>query len=386
LTTVKARSIIFTMSDVSSPFVQPRSATAYWICQLAGWGFYTAAKIYSGVSLFHFSVFASTRDLVLLHGLGLLGTHGLRAFATRHAWAAKSVRALIPRVLAAGIAIGVPIAGLSLLSPTAVLQNPDALGQVGANGAVSIANGEYGTTFLVQSANWSFLLVVWQALYFGALTLRARRWALLRQSELARALQLAELRALKSQLNPHFLFNALNTVRSLIAEDPKRAQEAVTRLAGTLRYALGASQAECVPLEREMATVEDYLMLESLRFEDRLRIERHIEPEALAMSVPVMLLQTLVENAIKHGIAARPGPGLVEIRAARRDNALSIEVANQRPVAAASPAGAGVGLTNARERLRLLFGHEASLDLDLSDPERAVARVRIPAVAQGGVA
>jgi LytS/YehU family sensor histidine kinase len=97
-------------------------------------------------------------------------------------------------------------------------------------------------------------------------------------------------------------------------------------------------------------------------------------------------LQTLVENAIKHGIAARPGPGLVEIRAARRDGGLSIEVANQRPMSAAPPTGPGVGLTNARERLRLLFGREATLELDLSDAERAVARVKVPATTQGALA
>jgi hypothetical protein len=361
-------------------FTPPRSAASYWICQVAGWGVYAAVRIYAAVALLDLPAFESTRDLVLFSALGLLGTHALRAFATRHGWRTKSFLALTPRVILASLILGAPLAAATLLSITAALQNPEAI-QRGTLGTVSLARDQTGVTFLILLANWAVLIVMWQALYFGALILRARRWALLRQSELARALQLAELRALKSQLDPHFLFNALNTVRSLIAEDPKRAQEAVTRLAGSLRYALGASQTDCVPLEREMVTVEDYLMLESLRFEDRLRIERHIAPETLSMSLPVMLLQTLVENAIKHGVAARPGPGIVEIRTRSEDGALAIEVTNLRPPSAVASSGPQVGLQNARERLRLLFGAGATLDLDLSDPERAVARVKIPPAA-----
>ncbi len=119
--------------------------------------------------------------------------------------------------------------------------------------------------------------MIWLVLYFGALALRQYRSAELRQSELARALQLAELRLLKSQLNPHFLFNALNTVRSLIADDPPRAQDAVTRLANTLRYTLTSAQDELVTLEQELEIVQDYLALESLRFEDRLRIDCDVD-------------------------------------------------------------------------------------------------------------
>ena len=374
------------MNEVSDSLAQPRSATAYWACQLSGWGFYAAVKIYSVVDVLHLPLLPAARDLLLLHALGLLCTHGLRSFATVHGWGTKPMSQLIPRALLASLLFGVPLAALSLLSPTAALEDPGTLNHA-ALPVTSIAAGEHGMAFLVQSANWTALFFFWEVLYFGALILRARRGALLRQSELARALQLAELRALKSQLNPHFLFNALNTVRSLIAEDPKRAQEAVTRLAGSLRYALGASQSECVPLAREIATVEDYLMLESLRFEDRLTIERDIAPDTLTMSVPVMLVQTLVENAIKHGVAARPGPGVVQIRAQAQGGALLIEVANPRPVPAAPRGGPGVGLQNARERLRLLFGREATLDLDLSDPERAIARARVPrSAAAAGVA
>src|SRR6185436_17584678 len=111
------------------------------------------------------------------------------------------------------------------------------------------------------------------------------------------------LRLLKSQLNPHFLFNALNGLRSLIADEPARARDAVTQLARTLRYTLSSGEEDLVSLERELEMVDDYLALESMRLAERLRVEREISPAARSACIPSMLLQTLVENAIKHGIA-----------------------------------------------------------------------------------
>jgi LytS/YehU family sensor histidine kinase len=347
-----------------------RSTRSYWLCQLLGWGIYSGLNVYLLVTILHAPALGSARDILLLSGLGLLLTHALRAVATRHKWSDMRIPALVLRTLVAGVLIGTVIGALSLLTPTAALQTSDVAGMHRGH-ALAVA---------IQCINSTALILTWEVLYFGALIVRARQGALLRQSELTRALQLAELRALKSQINPHFLFNALNTVRSLIAEDPIRAQEAVTRLAGTLRYALSASHSECVTLEREMATVDDYLTLESLRFEDRLRVERYIAPEALGWSVPVMLVQTLVENAIKHGVAARAECGIVEIRAGLNAGKLAIEVRNPRAnkPTSATTAAPGIGLQNARERLDLMFGGNADLQLDLSDPDVAVARVTVP--------
>jgi len=230
----------------------------------------------------------------------------------------------------------------------------------------------------LQIVNWAVLCMVWLALYFAAVGLREYRTVRLKQSELARALQLAELRLLKSQLNPHFLFNALNTVRSLIADNPSRAQSAVTRLANTLRYTLSSRQDELVTLSQELDIVADYLELESMRFEDRLRIEMHVPGDAAGVYIPVMLLQTLVENAIKHGIAELPSGGLLRISARLQDELLLVDVENPRPLAPIHAAHESVGLHNARDRLRLLFGARASLELDLSKPAVATARLRVP--------
>jgi len=190
------------------------------------------------------------------------------------------------------------------------------------------------------------------------------------------------LRSLESQLNPHFLFNALNTVRALIPDDPVRAQAAVTQVASILRHSLGSGRDNLVTFESELGVVEDYLAIEALRLGDRLRIERTLDPEAARARIPAMLFQTLVENAVKHGIAELRDGGTLAFSARIADGAILLTVDNPRPTEAelvrSLETSNGVGLANATERLRLLFGDGARLEMDLSEPRHATARVRIP--------
>jgi LytS/YehU family sensor histidine kinase len=283
---------------------------------------------------------------------------------------------LTARIVVAGFIVGTPLGILTQISAVSALQDPGpALREYAPTLSASMT---VTIQTLLQIANWAVLYMIWLAIYFAAVGLREYRTVRLAQSELARALQLAELRLLKSQLNPHFLFNALNTVRSLIADNPSRAQSAVTRLANTLRYTLRSRHDELVTLSQELDIVSDYLELESMRFEDRLRIESHVPDDAAGVHIPVMLLQTLVENAIKHGIAELPSGGLLRISAVLQNETLILEVENPRPSATIRITQEGVGLRNARDRLRLLFGTRASLELDLAKPAVATARLRIP--------
>jgi len=355
---------------------------AYWLCQILGWGFNAFSQTYSGI----LNGVAATPlriglEIASLNALALIYTHFLRNYIKRHGWHTLSIGALLPRMFAAAALFGVPIAvimrsmSVAWLWVGATPENQQALEQLG---------GDFGE-LLVRSdplisivMNWTAVIVLWTAMYLSITSLRDRRLAELRQSELAHALKVAELRVLKSQLNPHFLFNSLNSVRALIADDPTGAQKAVTQLARTLRYTLTAGQEEVVSLERELEIVADYLELESLRLGERLRIERTISSEARLARIPVMLLQTIVENAIKHGIAELPQGGVLRISAEVRDTLLLIEVDNPRPATTLQAQSQGIGLRNAAERLRLLFGAAATLDLDLSRPDLALARIRIP--------
>jgi LytS/YehU family sensor histidine kinase len=220
--------------------------------------------------------------------------------------------------------------------------------------------------------------IIWTALYTGAAALvRARR---VRQNAIALELGMGEarLKALEAQIGPHFLFNCLNSLRGLIIENPAQAQDMVTRLANILRHNLARDANPEEPLAAQVEFTTDYLALESIRFEERLRTRFTIEPATLTRAVPPMLLQTLVENAIKHGISHLPGGGEVSINAHFETNMLVIVVENSGELVPSPRESTRVGLTNLRERLRVLYGFAASLDVVATETNTVRATVRIP--------
>ena len=364
------------MKDGERSIAQQISQRVYWIFQLTGWGAMTLARFIGGVTVLDLAWPRLLLELLLVNMLGLMISHWLRGFVRRNRWSALPIRKLAWQILVASFVCGVPIGIVTQFTYLSALEDPDAfLRQYAPALLFQLA---LPFAILLEIVNWAFIFVIWLTIYFTVIALREHRSAQFKQSELTRSLQLAELRLLKSQLNPHFLFNALNTVRSLIADNPARAQNAVTRLAKTLRYTLTSPQDELVTLSQELDIVADYLELESMRFEDRLRIEQHVPEDAAGVRIPVMLLQTLVENGIKHGIAELPSGGLLRISAVLQNDMLVLEVENPRPQTPTRATHEGVGLHNARDRLRLLFGERASLELDLSRSAVATARLRIP--------
>src|SRR5262249_30909594 len=147
--------------------------------------------------------------------------------------------------------------------------------------------------------------------------------ARLRQMQSQLSLQQAELRALQAQVNPHFLFNSLNTIRGTLHDNPDQAESMITSLSNLFRRSLRPDGAQMILLGEEMEAVSDYLALESARFEERLKVCLHIQPEAERCAIPAMLVQTLVENAIKHGISRLPAGGIVSIRGSLENQCLT---------------------------------------------------------------
>jgi hypothetical protein len=341
---------------------------AFWALQLAGWSFYFYAQA-SGEVIFASATWGQTTALwgtVCVAGLAM--TQGFRWTAKRRGWLTLSPWPLFARVAASAVLLAVLSHLLVMSLSKAVYGSPVAP----IMGSFYERLGEY------EQLRNQFIASL--ALYVGWITLYMAFAMQRRRHQLAGQLQAAELRLLKSQLNPHFLFNALNGLRSLIAEDPARARDAVTYLSRTLRYTLASGDEDLVSLERELEMVEDYLSLESMRLAERLRVEREIEANARTSRVPAMLLQTLVENAIKHGIAELKEGGTLRIEARIVENELRLTVTNPRPRdgAGAGARGKGLGIRNSTERLRLLFGARGSLRLDLSQPGVAVAEARMP--------
>jgi signal transduction histidine kinase len=188
----------------------------------------------------------------------------------------------------------------------------------------------------------------------------------------------AELKALKAQINPHFLFNTLNTIVALIHTDPALAEASVERMAKMFRHALASSERGQVPLEEELAFVDDYLEIERARFGERLRVTREIDSQVLRVPVPSLILQPLVENAVRHGCGSDGGTD-IDIRIGSAGNNVVITVADQGP---GIPPGheigddPGHGLRNVDERLRKLYGH--GLELYNNTPHGTTATIRIP--------
>jgi len=209
------------------------------------------------------------------------------------------------------------------------------------------------------------------------------------QEQLAQELRLqtsrSELKALRAQINPHFLFNALNAIASLIHTDPARADAAVEQLAEVFRYTLRRSDQEWAPLDQEIAFARAYLDVEQARFGRRLEYTVRADPALLHAQVPSMLLQTLVENAVKHGISQLRTPGRIDITASRAGASVTLEVRDTGPgpnvPAHDAPSGESFGLRSVRDRLRGHFGGQASLDL-LREGDSTIARIQLPLVEQ----
>ncbi len=191
-----------------------------------------------------------------------------------------------------------------------------------------------------------------------------------------RMLARAELRALEAQLNPHFLFNTLNAISALGYRDPEKADAALTQLSDLLRSAL-KERPQFVPLRNEIGFVNDYLEIHRLLMPGRMDVQYAIAPAVWEAAVPAMILQPLVENAVTHGIAKLPGGGLLSLAAAREGPMLVLCVTNSLPPSQGASAGAGIGLANVRERLRVLYGESWRLSVERGARDCA-ARIEIP--------
>jgi two-component system, LytTR family, sensor kinase len=201
----------------------------------------------------------------------------------------------------------------------------------------------------------------------------------LRATQLEARLAQAQLQALKMQLQPHFLFNTLHAISALVHMDVEAADRMITRLSEFLRITLDSVGVQEVALKTELESLDKYLEIEQVRFGSRLMVMRSVSPDVLDLLVPNLILQPLVENAVRHSIAARAAGGRVEIRARREKDALVLDVLDDGPGAPAGSFREGVGLTNTRARLETLYGKTQTMDL-YSDPGDGFrVRLSIPA-------
>jgi LytS/YehU family sensor histidine kinase len=212
---------------------------------------------------------------------------------------------------------------------------------------------------------------------WGVDAFRAMREKERRSAALETELVTAELLALKAQLRPHFLFNALNSVVTLMSRDVDAASRTVVELAGLLRLSLSGDGSPVVPLAQEIDFVRRYLTIEETRFSDRLTVSYDLDESLLDAEVPPLVLQPLAENAVRHGIAKRPGRGRILVRARRAGDDLELAVVDDGP-GPGGPRPGGLGLANTRGRLERLYGDRQKLELVPAPGGGTEARIVMP--------
>jgi sensor histidine kinase YesM len=359
----------------SPPLAQELQPNRYLLAQLIFWGSYLLLNVifisaWASVSVFTTGIFIG---LSLLLGIT---SHGLRALYHRYQLTCSFLQICLNLLWL------LPLAALLVqLVLHAVIYAVLQLAPAQASGIQPVTAG----SFIGYSLNTTIMLLLWSILYLLRSEFKKRREMEITRWRDQAKLRDIELQFLRSQINSHFLFNSLNNLRALILEDPHAARQGLSDLATLLRGLLQAEAHITVPLREELDWVRGYLALEALQFEQRLQYEFVIDDSLLDAKVPPLLVQTLVENAIKHGIAGRRSGGLVSLRAQRLNNSeWQLEVENPAAELPALHQGNGIGLANARERLAMAFGERAKLDLQLG--AQVIACVRLPLAKETGAA
>lgn len=225
---------------------------------------------------------------------------------------------------------------------------------------------------------FSFILIaLWLLLYMVWHFVEKNRKDQVDKLTLEKTVKELELKTIKSHINPHFIFNSLNSIRALVDENPERARTAITELSNILRSSMKAEKMETVPLKRELDLVKDYLALEQMRFEERLKIELKIDEDTLEQPVPPMMLQTLVENAIKHGISRQIDGGFIKICSDFKDNNHELVVQNSGQLNADMNTD-GFGIKSTHDRLRFLYQGKATFEIKNIDGEMVESKVIMP--------
>lgn len=221
------------------------------------------------------------------------------------------------------------------------------------------------------------IVLLWTTIYYIWHYIENSRKNELDKVHLEKTVKELQLKTIKSHINPHFIFNALNSIRALVDENPGRARTAITELSNILRSSMQAEKLETAPLERELGLVKDYLGLEHIRFEDRLQIEYEIDEDTLDQQVPPMMLQTLVENAIKHGISKQVDGGKIKIISDFKDDHHELVVQNTGHLEN-NISSDGFGIASTQNRLKLLFGNAAGFEIKNVNGNMVQAKVIIP--------
>ena len=346
------------------------SLSTYWKCQLIFWSLaalqwavagYTGPGFSWRVAVLHFLL-----DLVIY----IVPSHLFRNFSRSRHWHQLSVGRLLPRLLPAWLLL----AAIFMLVTIAKNYWMRVWFMPGFDDSFEQAFREQAFTIYITGLR---LMAIWLLAYYAYHYSQRELEAVKKAGRLELLAREAEFNQLSAQLHPHFFFNSLNSIKALVVENPSEARRAVDRLSDILRSSLYEQQ-QVVTLAEEMALVQDYLELEKIRFEERLEIRWQIDETLMEQKILRLGLQTLVENAIKHGIAAQPTRGLIRVVVSRLENQQYWQVKVENTGTLPSDVKKGIGLRSLDERLQLLYPQRASFCLEKIQAGPVIATLKMP--------
>lgn len=346
-----------------------KNQLAYWWCQVGGWTFYGLSLLFF-TWLFHLELTTIFAARILLNiSFGLLFTHLARLIILR-------LKLLPPIFGRQWINLFTVIFFIcfsySFLSSTIVewlhLYDPKIKATITER-------------FFLNIASDSPIILVWLSIYYLWHYFENTRNAKIDSVKMESLVKELQLKTIKSHINPHFIFNALNSIRALVDENPERARTAITELSNILRSSMQAEKTETTTLEKELSIVKDYLELEQIRFEDRLTVEYSIDEDTLDQQVPPMMLQTLVENAIKHGISKQLNGGVIKIYSDFIAGHHELIVENTGYLEQDYNTD-GFGIASTTGRLKLLYGNNAEFSIKNLNNYTVQVKVILPVNAQ----
>ena len=335
----------------------------YLILQLGGWLIYVIiAFLFASLQNDPINLELITA-LFLVYIIGISTTHLYRYFIIKLEWTKLNIGNLIPKIFLSIILLSIFFQVLYLVGSLIMFQKAQSIEFLENIGNI---------------LNWSFLLGMWSVIYFAYQFFERYRTEEIKNLKWEASKNEIELNKLKSQLNPHFIFNSMNSIRALIDEDPNKAKRSVTQLANILRNTLMMGRKKTVLFEEEMAIVNDFIELEKTRYEERLTWVEEIDEEAYSFQIPSLMIQTLIENGIKHGISKLPAGGTIILRAHVKNEILILEIENTGELIELPLPETGFGILNTTQRLNLLYGKLATFEIFNTDHQTVITKVKLP--------
>jgi signal transduction histidine kinase len=347
------------------------SLSLYWKCQLIGWSVASLYWGYEGFSGGRFNFSIGLLQFVTDVGIYILLSHVYRNFALKHKWEQLNLNQLLPRIIPAAVVMGIAYLAVTLCK---VYLFRMWIAPFHLQPFLTFFRLNWAAMFMAGIRLMSIWLLAYHLYHYAQREINTTK----ENARLAVIAKDAQLNNLSAQLNPHFLFNSLNTIKALVIENPKSARRAIDLLCDLLRTSLYSKDVLLTTINEELALVKDYLELEKLRLEERLQFCVESDDSAASVQILRYSVQLLAENAIKHGIDKQKAGGLVSIKIVRADGFIRISIENPG-IFNSNPQTQGLGLKNLMERLRLQYKGKESFSISNQAGGTVLSTIIIPA-------